>query len=303
MDAVVLGNVTLDVLCYPVDDVPRHRSIRFEQAAIGPGGCGSNVAVGLCALGTPTALVARVATGDVEVIAKRYWERMGVDDRFVRYIPHGSIAISVGLVDSQAQPRFVHTPGANADVTVDDLDLPALVSEGARALHVAGFFVLPGLLDGRLAGALAAARAHGLLTSLDVVQSPAMDWPEPLWPCLPDLDIFLCNTPEAQRLTGESDPATAARALRSRGGRTIIIKLGDQGCWVESDSRCGRVPAPHVAVVDTTGAGDAFAAGLIAALLRGETLEMACRAGNDAGARIVGAFGAVAGWFEQPANA
>ena len=64
MDAVVFGNVTLDTLCYPVDDVPRHQSIPFDRAIVAPGGCGSNTAIGLCALGVPTALVARIGTDD-----------------------------------------------------------------------------------------------------------------------------------------------------------------------------------------------------------------------------------------------
>ncbi len=297
MEAVVLGNITLDVLCYPVEDVPRHESISFEQAAVGPGGCGSNVAVGLCALGVRTALVGRVGTDDAAALIERYWERVGLDTRFVRRVPDRPTAVSVGLVDRQAQPRFVHTPGANAGLTVDDLDLEALADEGARVLHVGGFLVLPGLLDGRLPGKLAEARARGLLTSLDVVISRAQPDPAPLWPCLSHLDLFLCNQREAHYLTGERNPARAARALRERGARAVVIKLGAEGCWAEGAGFSGRVPAPQVEVVDTTGAGDAFAAGLIAALLRGAGLEAACRAGNEAGARMVGNLGTVAAWF------
>ena len=300
MDAVVFGNVTLDVLCYPVDVVPRCESIAVERAAVGPGGCGSNVAVGLCALGVPTALVARIGTDDAAVLVERCWERVGLNRRFVCRVRDCPTAVSIGLVDSDAQPRFVHTPGANAGLTVDDLDLPAVAAAGARVLHVAGFFVLPGLLDGRLPDALAMARGHGLFTSLDVVTSPAMEHPAALWPCLPHLDIFLCNAHEAWRLTGQRDPAMAARALHSRGGRFVIVKLGVDGCWVESDDLTGRVPAPPANVVDTPGAGDAFAAGLIAAWLGSADLETACHAANAAGARVVGALGAVTAWLQAP---
>ena len=297
MEAVVLGNVTLDILCYPVEEVPRHESIPFERAAVGPGGCGSNVAVGLCALGVQTALVARVGTDDAADLIERYWKRVGLDTRFVRRVPDQPTAVSVGLVDRQAQPRFIHTPGANAGLTVDDLELETLADEGARVLHIGGFLVLPGLLDGRLPGRLAEARARGILTSLDVVISRAHPDPTPLWPCLPYLDLFLCNLREARYLTGRQDPAAAARALRVQGVRTVVVKLGAEGCWAEGAGFSGRIPAPQVEVVDTTGAGDAFAAGLIAALLRGADLETACRAGNEAGARVVGTLGTVAAWF------
>ncbi|MBN1976127.1 MAG: carbohydrate kinase family protein [Anaerolineae bacterium] len=301
MDAVVFGNVTLDTLCYPVDDVPRNESISFERAIVAPGGCGSNVAIGLCALGVETALVARLGTDDAAVLVERYWERVGLDTRFVRRLIDAPTAVSVGLVDSDAQPRFVHTPGANATLSVGDLDIPALVAEGARILHVGAFLVLPGVSGEQLAGQLAEARTHGLLTSLDVAISRNRSKPADLWPCLPHVDFFFCNAREAHYLTGVGDPVEAARALRSRGAWAVVLKLGADGCWVEGDGLSKHVPGLPAEVVDTTGAGDAFAAGFIASMLRDNDLPSACRAGSAAGARVVSAFGAVGAWFQGPA--
>jgi 2-dehydro-3-deoxygluconokinase len=136
-----------------------------------------------------------------------------------------------------------------------------------------------------------------MLTSLDVVRSKRMLTPDSLWPCLPHIDIFLCNDHEAWRLTGFEEPSGAAHHLRSRGARAAIIKLGAQGCWLDSDGFQGRISAPKVEVVDTTGAGDAFAAGLIQAILRGKSLQAACYVGNVAGARAVAALGAIGGWL------
>ena len=206
MDAVVFGNVTLDTLCYPVDDVPRHQSIPFDRAIVAPGGCGSNTAIGLCALGVPTALVARVGTDDAASLVEQYWERVGLDTRFVRRVPDVQTAVSVGLVDSDAQPRFIHTPGANTTLTADHLDVRALASEGSRFLHVGGFLVMPGVSGEGLAKRLAEARASGMLTSLDVAVSRNRSKPADVWPCLPHVDFFFCNTREACFLTGEDDP-------------------------------------------------------------------------------------------------
>jgi sugar/nucleoside kinase (ribokinase family) len=119
------------------------------------------------------------------------------------------------------------------------------------------------------------------------------------WSCLPHLDTFMCNAYEGVRITKESDPKIAACVFRSGGARTVIIKLGEKGCWVESDSFTGLVPAPAVEVIDTTGAGDAFTAGYIAGILGGAKLEEACLNGNQAGARIVQKLGAVAAWIES----
>jgi len=298
VDAVVFGNVTLDVICKTVDEVPRHESLAFDHVAVMPGGCGSNVAVGLCSLGVPAALVACIGTDDAAELVRNYWSRFGLDQRYVRAVAGQPTGTSVGLVDSQAQPRFIHTPGANAFLNVDALDLRALSSEGARALHVAGYFVLPGILDGRLPATLATAQQFGMFTSLDVVRSKRMQDPSSLWPSLPYLDIFLCNAHEAWRLTGEEQPELAGRFLRQKGAKNVIVKLGTDGCWLESSTFSGRIKAPRVEVVDTTGAGDAFAAGLIQALLQGHKIEGACWSANRAGAHIVGTLGAVGGWLK-----
>jgi sugar/nucleoside kinase (ribokinase family) len=298
IEAIVFGNVTLDLICKTIDDVPRHESLAFDQVAVTPGGCGSNVAVGLSALGVPTALIACVGSDDAAGLLRQFWKRFEIDQRFVRVVEGQPTGISVGLVDSEAQPRFIHTPGANAFLSVDALDLPTLAAEGGRALHIAGYFVLPGILDGRLPATLALAQQLGMFTSLDVVRSKRMQDPGSLWPNLPYLDLFLCNAHEAWRLTGEEKPDQAGRSLLTRGVKNVIVKLGMDGCWLESDTFSGRIEAPRVDVLDTTGAGDAFAAGLIKALLQGEKMEDACRSANQAGAHVVGTLGAVGAWLK-----
>jgi sugar/nucleoside kinase (ribokinase family) len=296
MQAVVFGNVTLDIICRTVDEVPRYESISFDQVAILPGGCGSNVAMGLASVGIPTTLVACCGDDNASILIERYWQEAGIDLRYLRKFSRLPTGTSIGLVDSDFQPRFIHTSGANAKLTPVDLDIQAYKAGGARALHIAGYFVLPGMLDARLAEKLTEARHSGILSSLDVVRSPRMKTPSSLWPCLPHLDIFLCNAQEGWEITGEKHPRKVAQALQARGANTIIVKLGSEGCWVESDTFQGQVVAPKVEVVDTTGAGDAFAAGLLSSLLKGASMKQACQAANQAASKIVGALGTLAGW-------
>ena len=298
MEAVVLGNITLDILCYYVDDVPRHDSLPFGKVVIGPGGCGSNVAIGLSSLGVSTALVAKIASGEAFSLVEPHWRKAGLDTRYITVEENGDPAVSVGLVDRQAQPRFIHTPGANAGLTVDDLDAVALAAQGARFLHVAGFFGLPGLLDGRLPGLLKVVRDLGLKTSLDVLNSPRLETPDLLWSCLPCLDFFFCNLREGRRLTGLEAPARIGEEIRDRGAGGAIVKLGEDGCWLDSRTFKGMIRAEPQKAVDTTGAGDAFAAGFIAAILGGSDPREACLAGHRSSAGIVSTFGAVAGWYQ-----
>ena len=303
IDALIFGNVTLDVICYPVDEVPRHESIAFEDVTVSPGGCGSNTAIGLAALGVPTGIVGRTGDDDAADLLFRYWERFGLDTRFVQRNPQQPTATSIGLIDTSFQPRFIHTPGANRGVTAALIDGPALAATGAKFFHVAGFFVLVSLFEG-VGAKLAELRSRGITTSLDVVFNVRMDDPQlraALWDALPNLDYFLANDHEAFRLTGETDPVRAAAILKNRGAENVIIKLGAEGCYALSDEFTGVVPAFQVEVVDTTGAGDAFAAGFIAALSRGDDLKTACKAGNQAGARIVQKLGAIAAWVDEMA--
>lgn len=289
----VLGNINLDVVCKTVDDVPRYVSIVCEQGISLPGGCGSNVAIGLAKRGVDTLLLARTGDDFIADLLYKTWDQMGVDARKVqrdRGLPTG---ISVILVDSAAQPRFVHTPGANPSLRVGTEEIQFLLKKQVKYLHVAGYFVLPGLLNDPFGEFLGSVRDQGISVSLDVVSTPAMDQPGTLWACLPDLDLFLCNLQEARRLTGEEEMDRAADAFRDKGARTVVIKMGRNGCWATGEEGERLVPAPAVKdEIDTTGAGDAFAADLLTSL-GGDDIVESCRQGNRVGADVVLHLGAV----------
>lgn len=300
MEAVVFGNVTLDVICYPVNEVPRYDSIAFEKVIVSPGGCGSNTAVGLASLGVSTGIVARTGDDDAAGLLQRYWQRVGVDTRFVIRSPEMPTGTSIGLVDENFQPRFIHTSGANRGMTAEAIDPQVLAACGVRYFHIAGFFVLPNLFE-QVTERLGALRALGITTSLDVVFNVRMDDPQlrqTLWAAMPHLDTFMANDHEAARLTGQADYEKAASMFKESGAEKVVIKLGAAGCYGLSETYSGIIPATKVEVLDTTGAGDAFAAGFIAASTRGEAFQDACLAGNQAGAKICTRLGAISAWLE-----
>jgi ribokinase len=300
MEAVVFGNITLDVICKPVDDVPRRDSLAFDDVVVAPGGCGSNVAIGLSALGISTALVGRVGDDDAAYLIRRYWRKVGLETQYVRSMKGLPTGTSVGLIDHECQPRFVHTSGANKTLNPTALNIDKMARQGARSLHIGGFFVLPGLMQGNLDEKLEQAQHCGIYTSLDVVRSIRMSNASLLWACMPHLNVFLCNLTEAGRLSGEIDPAQAAQMLHAKGAVAVIVKLGGDGCLLASSDGIQHIPGVQsVRVVDTTGAGDAFAAGLIAAQLRGKSLTDACLEANRAGARAVENLGAISSWFNE----
>lgn len=292
----VLGNVAFDVICYPVDEVPRYTSMTFERAVISPGGCGSNTAIGLAALGVPTALIAGIGEDLPGDLAIQYWTEFNVNTRFIRRINQGHTGVSVGLVDHLGQPRFVHTTGTNQFITLEHIPVEEMIAEKISHFHIAGFYLMPGILNPKLGEILRTIRANGIRTTLDVQQTERLSSPLLLWSILSDLDIFMCNLQEAHQMTGAEDENEAASNLLARGANTVIIKLGDRGCFLAEAVSRSYFPAPHSATLDTTGAGDAFAAGLIAALVAGNDLPAACRRANAAGAAMVNHLGAVEAW-------
>ncbi len=291
---LVFGNVTLDIICKTVDEVPRYDSISFQEAAVTPGGCASNVALGLAQQDERAFLMAVSGKDQTAAFQREVWESQGVDLRYLRQIESIGTGVSIGLVDSQLQPRFVHTSGANAALDGSELNTDIFTSNQIDFLHIAGYFVLPGILKPEFTDHIKMVKEAGVYISLDVVRSPAMRSPDLLWSLFPHLDLFTCNLAEAEILVGEKQPAAAAKTMLDKGVRAVVIKLGADGCWLADGETDLHLPGIDVDnVVDTTGAGDAFASGLMAALRGGAELKDACLAGIRRGADTVQFLGAI----------
>ncbi len=156
--------------------------------------------------------------------------------------------------------------GADARLTPEDVPLEHLVARGAKILHLAGFFILPGLegSDGApTADLFRQATALGLITSLDCVWDATGRWGTLIRSALEQTDLFCPNLSEAQTITGLEEPQAVAQALLEMGMRRVVaLKMGPEGSLVVSKSgEAYRVPTPVVEAVDGTGAGDAFIAG------------------------------------------
>ena len=116
---------------------------------------------------------------------------------------------------------------------------------------------------------------------------------EALAPSLPHLDLLFLNEDEARMVTGSADPAEAAKVVLDLGVRIAVIKLGHRGCAIYSSADELHCPAFDVEAKDTTGAGDCFVGGFLAARMRGGNLQEAGRLGNAVAALSVQQIGAV----------
>ncbi len=284
------GNLVVDTLVGPLREPPRYESTLWvESLEQHTGGNGANTSYAIAKLGVPVRLAGfagRDAFGDF--VTARLSE-IGVDTKFVQRVDLPTAA-TVALVNQQGSRALLHRPGAS---TIAFEAIPEFTPEllaGCTAFHLANPFALPHV---RRHGPemLRRAREAGLRTSMDTGWDSRGEWMGVVGPCLPFVDLLFVNEDEAQRLTGAADAVLASQALQNGGARTVVVKLGDRGCVVDGE----HVPGCCVEVVDTTGAGDAFAGGFVAGLQRGMSLFDAARLANAIGALCVTRLGSTAG--------
>ena len=255
MTLVVLGDLMVDVVTRISGPLARGSDTPAEIAVRG-GGSGANVAAWAAWLGTPVVFGCRV--GDDERGRAAVAELRGVDVR-AAVDPARPTGTCVVLVEPGGERTMLPDAGAN------DGPLPDV--EPGDHLHVVGYALVR---EGPRASALAAIeRAHAAGVTVSVDPS---SWALLRPGAIPPVDLLLANADEAARLDGGE----------------MVVKLGPDGArWGEV-----RVPAEPVAVVDTTGAGDAFAAGFLTARLRGAGPREALTEGCRVAARAVAQVGA-----------
>ena len=285
LDLLVLADINPDlVLSDPAMAVAFGQAETLVQdAALTIGGSGAIMACGAARLGLRTGLAGLVGADQFGEFMLHSVSERGVDATGVIVDPDVRTGLTVVLArpDDRAILTF---PGAIAAMTANRFD-KGLIAR-ARHVHVAAFFLQTGLMPG-LAEVLRSVRAHGATTSIDPNWDPAEDWDGGLRELLPLVDVLLPNATEACRIASVSEADEAAAAL-ARLGPAVAIKLGAEGA-VAAPAGGGELvraipPQRVVDPVDAVGAGDAFDAGLLCALLEGrpldEALAFACACGT-----------------------
>jgi ribokinase len=254
MTLVVLGDLMVDVVTR-VSGPLAAGSDTAAQISMQGGGSAANVAAWAADLGTPVSLVCRVGRDARGRAAVDELKDVDVNVAVDYERPTGTCVVLVG---PDGERTMLPDPGAN------DAPLPEIPL--GKHLHVVGYALLR---DGPRASALAAierARAAGMTVSVD-----PSSWALLRPGAIPAVDLLLPNEREASFVDGE-----------------MVVKLGARGArWGEIE-----VPAEPVDVVDTTGAGDAFAAGFLSARLDGAERREALEAGCRVAARAVTQVGA-----------
>ena len=245
----------------------------------------------LAGMGIETRLI--IPVGD-DIFGRSFRETVPAPHLDVEFVASPSpTSTSMVFVDGDGERTMLHNIGADASITAEAIEARL---EGPF-LHVGGALVLPGLDDpdgAPLTGLFQRAHARGIYTSLDVVHDSTERWHRVV-PALPHTDLFIPSLIEATAITGETEPAAAAAAVRELGVRFAIVTDGPRGAWVDHDDFRGHIPAFKVDTIDTTGAGDAFTGGVLVGLSHGLGAEDAARLGAAMGALATTTIGTFSG--------
>jgi ribokinase len=282
---VVLGDVMVDVVTRlsgpvaPGSDSPA--AVAFEG-----GGQAANTAAWLAVAGASVTLVARVGDDAAGRAAVADLEALGVEARVAvdAALPTGTCVV---LVARDGERTMFPDAGANGALAPGDL--PADLLETGSHLHVAGYALLREGSRGAALAAIERARAAEMSTSVDPSSAALLSGG--IRQLGNGVDLLLPNWLEARALTGTDDPTEAARRL-AEWFPEVVVTLGEEGALWTDGTELMRMEAEPARVVDSTGAGDAFAAGLLAARTRGAGPGEALRAGCALAARAVATTGA-----------
>src|SRR5690349_3258174 len=288
------GNIVYDTLVKPVDELYWGRGTTFvDSIEYHAGGNGANTSRALAILGLSVRLLGAIGTDEAGRFVVRVLRQSGVDTSNVAELSTRTAA-TVALVNSAGERKFFHGPGASCEAFAEPIDFTPELCEGLSHFHLASLFVLPRLRP-RGPEMLIRARRAGLTTSFDTNWDPQEGWMTSLEPCLPHIDVLFMNEDEALMITGSSNPRSAASVVITKGLHTAVMKLGARGCAIYDEEQEIVCPAFEVDARDTTGAGDCFVAGFLAARQRGASLVEAGQFANAVAALSVQKIGAVEG--------
>ncbi len=296
LDVVVAGVAVVDVIGRPVDlrRPPRTGGLQLtESLTLTTGGNVSNCGIDLAKLGFRVGAITRVGDDTLGEFLQHQYARYGMETTGVIVDRTRQTSATFVAVDPRGERTFLYTRGCLSRFRARDVLGNLDMIKRARFLAFGYLGLLPECESDLPRLFAAVKRRAGVKILLDTAGNPKRN-PRLLQHLLPSVDIFFPSLDEARILTGETTPGRIVGKLRGWGASGVVgVKLGAQGCYVDHDREAQLLPARRVRnVVDTTGAGDAFVAGFLAATLRGYEPFASARIANAIAADCVSAVGA-----------
>ena len=289
-EILVLGDVNVDIIAR-VKSFPKPGEECLAQLLeLHCGGVGANYAFALREWSISPCLVACVGQDDFASLVLKTLANHGVDVSNVQRTSAALTGLLYINVTPNGQRTFFGSRGANRLLRRMPGDCPTL--NRAMAVSMMGYSFLDPGPEATAMQLLKAAHARGGWVSLDIGMEPCEQIPHKILQIIKQADLVFVSSDEAAVLTGVRDPRKSYRRLEKAGACNVVMKLGRRGCLIRDEGKLCHVPSFAVRVVDSTGAGDAFAAAFLQARLRGWPATEAAIAANAAGAAAAATAGA-----------
>lgn len=280
----MLGDINIDTV-WPVNELPSPgRDAYADSVATGLGGAVLNTAIMLDQLGQPTAMLSCIGQDIWAAQVMKMLKRTNINLDYIRTQPDYATGLVFLAVTPDGERTMFSFRGANTHLEAADIQQAAF--ERAAVLHISGYSLLEAPQRDAVWRAVELARQHQVAVSLDTGLEPALLIPREIIRLINELTICVTGPKETEELFNISAPEKAAEHLLDLGVKLAAIKMGEKGCYLMSEREAFFCPAFPVRVVDTTGAGDCFSAGLLYGWTHGLSLPAA--------AVLAGALGAIA---------
>ena len=262
------------------------KKLAYLGSQMASGGSTANTMSGLARLGIETGFLSKIGKDEVG----EFFKKQMTDSRVKPLLlttdtPSGRV---IAMVTPDGERTFATCLGAAAEMCADDIHTDLL--DGWDIFYVEGYLVAnPPLLE----KALDTAHAKGMTIAMDMASyNEVQKHRDLLLRLLEDrLDIVFANEQEAKALTGLEDPEAALHYIAER-CQIAVVKVGAKGAYVQRGNEIVTIPPMEANVVDTTGAGDMWASGFLAGLVKGENLQKCGMMGAIVAKNIIEVVGA-----------
>jgi len=296
-DIVCVGILVADVIAKPVDTIPGKGLLGLvDSILMFNGGGAMTSAINTSKMGLKSAIVGKIGNDAFGDYCRNVLLSNNVDCTGLVVDETVQTSASVVLSDSDGERTFLHCPGTNNTFSIDDIRWDII--EKAKVVFFTGSFIMDTIDGEQTKIFMQKCKEMGKITALDTAWDPKGRWSSLLFPALPYLDFFMPSKEEAQELAGSSDLDEMSEKFINAGAKTVIIKLGKDGCYLRENIQTkGKIipPCKDIIPVDTTGAGDCYCSGFFTAFTNDMNLGDCARFANAAGAACVMAQGATTG--------
>lgn len=289
-DVSAVGFLVLDVLGRPVSAMPPEGGATFiDEIVMTVAGTAGATALDCAILGLKGQISARVGDDPMGDFLVSEMAKHGLDCGLVQRDEKLQTPCSMLPIRPSGERSAFFVPGASKTFLPTKDDVAAICE--ARFVHVGGTGLLDAFDGPPTLDLLGKARAAGCTTVFDLILADAAVT-EKVVPLLPLIDFFVPSIEEARAMSGGTEADGVARWFRERGARNVILTLGGDGVFVDPvDAKPFELPALAADVVDTTGCGDSFTAGIIAGLAHDMALGDAARFANAVAAQVAMGLG------------